>query len=224
MLYWVVPQENDTAFYFSGTFFASGPNVTSEAEAPLASDNALLSYGGLPADAQLSSVETQYIETYNTKTHQVTDREPVSTTVQFYRNISGIPVGGEGGFIRIELGENGELLYLNKVWHTIEPAGTAQVIPVSIAIEKIERGELLGHRPKCNCELNVDKIQLGYYEREKYESQEFLEPVWVFAGTLSSGDRWEYYVPAREGSSLITSASSSTDEAVTVEQTVPVIK
>lgn len=203
-LYRVVPRENDTTFFSVNHLVDYRPNVTSEADAVSASQKALLPYGGLPADAQLSSVETQYIETYDTETHQVTDREPISTTVQFYRNISGIPVGGGGGFIRIELGNYGELIYLYKIWHSTELTGTAQIIPASAAIEKMSRGEVIGHRPKCNCELNVDKIQIAYYEKENMEPQEYLEPVWVFAGTLSGGDRWKYYVPAREGSTLAT--------------------
>jgi hypothetical protein len=72
------------------------------------------------------------------------------------------------------------------------------IIPVSEAIEKMKRGELLGHQPKCACQLNVDKIGLGYYEKGRDETQEYLEPVWIFSGTLSTGDTWNYYVYARD--------------------------
>jgi hypothetical protein len=84
------------------------------------------------------------------------------------------------------------------VWRTVSPDGTAPIIPVSAAIEKVKRGELLGHKPKCACQLNVDKISLGYYEKDRDESQEFLEPVWIFSGNLSSGGSWKYYVYARD--------------------------
>jgi hypothetical protein len=197
-LYRVVLSENDIAFVSTSRIVKVRPNVTTEADAPRIAEVALLPYGGLPQGANLTFIKTEYIEEFNSDTDQVIARYPVTTNVQYRRYIDNKPVVGEGGSIYIDLGDYGELIYLNKVWRTVTPAGNVSIIPVSAAIEKMKRGELLGHRPKCACELNVNKIGLGYYEKGRDETQEYIEPVWIFSGTLSSGDSWNYYVYARE--------------------------
>jgi hypothetical protein len=209
-LYRVVPSKNDMAFFSVDNLLEGGPNIPSESEAPIATEVALLPYGGLPAGAKLTFVKTEYIETFDSDTHKIIEREPISTNVQYRRYIDDKPVVGEGGSIYLDLGKNGSLIYLIKVWRNVTPAGTVSVIPVSAAIEKMKRGELLGHRPKCACELNVNKIGMGYYEKGRDETQDYLEPVWIFSGTLSSGDTWNYYVYARESvGSTITTAPDS---------------
>lgn len=210
VLYQVVPSKNDMAFHSVNNMVDYRPNVTTESEASQAAERALIPYGGLPQGAKLIFVKTEYIEEFDSDSKLVTARYPVTTNVQYHRYIDDKPVVGEGGSIYIDLGNDGELIYLDKVWRTVTPAGNVSIIPVSEAIEKMKRGELLGHSPKCACPLNVDKIGLGYYEKGRDETQEYLEPVWIFSGTLSSGDTWNYYVYARESvESAITAAPDS---------------
>lgn len=197
-MYRVIPSQNDMVDYVADGWIADRYHLPSETDAPQAAERALLPYGLLPDGAKLVLGKTGYIEGYDTVTGLVVEKIPIETSVQYNRRIDGKPVVGDGGYIRMDLGDYGELLSLFKVWRTIVPDGTAPVIPVSAAIKKIKRGELSGHRPKCTCQLNVDKICLGYYEKGPDESQEFLEPVWIFSGSLSSGDFWKYYVFARE--------------------------
>jgi hypothetical protein len=221
-LYRVVPSEYDMAFYSVNHLVDFRPNVTSEADAPQVVPVALIPYGGLPQGAKLTFVKTEYVETFNLDTHQVIERDPISTNVQYRRYIDDKPVVGDGGSIYIDLGNYGELIYLNKVWRTVSSDGTVPIIPVSTAIEKMKRGVLLGHRPKCACQLNVDKIGLGYYEKGRDETQEFLEPVWIFSGKLSSGDTWNYYVYARESAgSTITTAPNPNEMGVTLIMGIP---
>jgi hypothetical protein len=197
-MYRVIPSQNDMVEYVADGWIADRYHLPSETDAPQAAEKALIPYGGLPDGAKLVLIKTEYIEGYNTETGQVVEKTPIETNVQYNRLIDGKPVVGDGGFIRMDLGDYGELLSLFKVWRTISPDGTAPIISVSSAIEKIKRGELLGHKPKCACQLNVDKISLGYYEKDLGEPQEYLEPVWIFSGNLSSGGSWKYYVYARD--------------------------
>jgi hypothetical protein len=213
-LYRVVPQENDFAYFSVDDSEKTRKNVTTDIDAPTVARKALEKYGGLPEDAMLVYNQTEYLEQRRSSRIPLFPSELIAkysilTNVQYSRKINGVPVVGPGGFINIEIGDFGELLYLNKIWRTVEPAGTAKIIPASAAIEKMARGEVFGSRLKCICDLNVDKIGIAYYEKDSGESQEYLEPVWVFAGTLAprdgsfgSGDRGKYYVPAREGSTL----------------------
>jgi hypothetical protein len=213
-LYRVVPAENDTIFTIKGNFLKRRPNVTSVADAPRAAQAALIPYGGLPQGAKLVSAKTEYIEEFDTKTDEITAKFPTTTNVHYARFIDGMPVVGDGGYIYLDLGDKGEIIYLTKVWRTVTPAGNVSIIPVSEAIEKMKRGELLGDKPKCACPLNVDKIGLGYYEKGHDETQEYLEPVWIFSGNLSSGDPWNYYVYARESADPTNATAPSAGQMV----------
>jgi hypothetical protein len=205
-LYHVIPQPNDMAYYSVTNLETVRSNVTSEADAPAVALKSLEKYGGLPDGAKLAYVKTEYLEGINGLTGQVTERDPISTNVQYTRSIDGIPITGNGGFINIELGDNGELLYLNKVWRTVEPVGTIKVIPVSKAITKLGNGDELNHL-KCFCDLTVDRIYIAYYEKDRNVPQEDLDPVWVFSGT-SSAEVINYKVYARQFANFTASPSS----------------
>jgi hypothetical protein len=200
-LYKVIPQVNDTVFFSADDSEQVHLNVTSEADANAAAQKVLEPFGGLPNDAIMSLDETDYLETRRSNIipffpSEVIARDPISTNVQYNRVLNGHQIAGDGGFINIELGNNGELLYLDKTWRTITPTKTVHIISASQAIVKMQRGEILGNRPKCSCELTVTKIVPTYYEKGRNVSQEYLDPVWVFAGTLSGGDTWHYAVYA----------------------------
>jgi hypothetical protein len=196
-LYHVVPQTNDMAHFSVLNLEDIRPNTTSENDAPIVAPKSIQKYGGVPNDAKMAYVKTEYLEEYNSDTRQTIAKYPVSTNIQYSRTLEGIPVTGDGGFINIELGNDGELLYLNKVWRTVEPAGTEKIIPVSKAIEKLGRGEVLDPL-KCICDLNVDHIYIAYWEKGQGVQQEYLDPVWVFSGTTSSGEVINYKVYARD--------------------------
>ena len=196
-MYRVLPQINDTVYFSVKNLEQVRFNATSEADAPNIVPKSLEKYGGLPQGALMTYAKTEYLEQRNLDTGQTIAKYPVSTKVQYARKIDGIPVTGDGSFIKIELGNDGELLYLNKVWRTVEPAGTEKVIPLSKAIEKLGRGEVLDPL-KCICDINVDRIYIAYWEKGTGVPQEYLDPVWVFSGTTSSGEVVNYKVYARE--------------------------
>jgi hypothetical protein len=194
-LYRVTPHDNDMIDYWNGNPVNGPGNVTSEAEAPQVAKKILDKYGGLPEGAGPLEARTEYLERSSGIPWQPDEQIPDTTVINCQRSLDGKPV--IGGFIRMELGRNGELLNLKKVWRTVTPAGTMQVIPATEALKKILRGNILNEGyPKCTCDLTVDKVQLAYLENDYNESQEFLEPVWVFKGTLSSGDSFSYRVSA----------------------------
>jgi hypothetical protein len=205
--YQVVSQKNDMAYYSVTNLEQVRPNVTSEIDAPAVVPKSLEKYGGLPEGAILMYNKTGYLEEKSGTTYQIIAKYPISTDVQYTRKVDGIPVTGDGGYIKIVLGNNGELLYLNKVWRTVDPAGTEKVIPVSHAIEKLGRGEVLDPL-KCFCDLNVDRIYIAYWEKGQGVQQEYLDPVWVFSGTTSSGEVINYKVYARDDDSFPMTAVS----------------
>jgi hypothetical protein len=212
-LYKVTPQPSDMVYFSVINLEQTRLNVTSEADAPSVAQKILERYGGLPDDAKLSYEKIEYLNQIEfSNIPFLPPREipkyPISTNVQYSRIINGHQVAGDGGFINIELGNFGELLYLDKVWRTVTPVGTVHIISASQAIEKMQRGEILGDRPKCGCELTVTKIIPTYYEKGRNISQEYLDPIWVFAGTLSDGEPWHYSVYAWESDDSAYSSES----------------
>jgi hypothetical protein len=192
-LYRVTPQVNDMIDYWNWHPVNKTGNVTSEAEAPLIAQKILDKYGGVPEGAKLSRVETEYLEQVNI-IGQVTERYPEDTVLNYGRTLGDYSV--VNGYIRMELGKNGELLNLKKVWRTVQPAGTIQVIPATAALDKILSGNVLSDRPKCDCDVTVDKVRLAYLENDYNKSQEYLTPIWVFSGSLSQGGTYSYRVLA----------------------------
>ena len=195
--YRVDTSENISSYYSSEELEKIRNNVTSEADAPAVSQQILENYGGFPSDAKVTYVATEYLEKINGSSEEIEEHYPISTNVQYARSIDGNPVVGEGGFINIELGDNGELLYLNKVWRTVTPAGNISIQPVTTAIEKLHHGEVLNPK-RYPYNVNITRIRVGYYEKGRNQSQEYLEPAWLFRGTTESGDPIKYYVYARK--------------------------
>jgi len=200
-LYNVTPKPSDMVYYSVENLEQDRPNTTSEADAPLIAPKSLIKFGGLPEDAKISLDETEYLEQYSYSSipflpGHVIAKRPISTNVQYSRIIDGHQIAGDGGYINLELGNDGELLYLDKVWRTVTPSGSIPIISAVQAIKKMQNGEILGPRPKCSCELTVTKIIPTYYEQGRNVPQKYLDPVWVFAGTLDGGDSWHYAVSA----------------------------
>jgi PKD repeat protein len=195
--YRIVSGSNDMSYFSGDNLVDVRPNITSETEAPKTAEAVLIPYGGLPQGAVLIYNKTEYIEEFDTITDEVIAKYPVTTNVQYGRYIDDMPVVGRGGYIYIDLGDNGELIYLNKVWRSVSPDGNLFIIPVSAAIKKLQNGEILNPKKYPN-NVNITKIRLGYYEKGRNESQEYMEPAWLFKGTTDAGEDIQYYVYARQ--------------------------
>jgi len=192
--YHVTPRKNDMIYYVNGDPINIG-NISSENESSQVALRILDQYGGLPEGAGPLEAHTEYIEHFSgTNSWQPSELIPESVVINCQRSLDDKPV--IGGYIRMELGFNNELLSLRKIWRTVTPAGTIQVISPKEALQKILRGDVLNEPLKCTCDLTVDNIILAYRENGYNESQEYLEPVWDFKGTLSSGGSYRYIVSA----------------------------
>jgi len=200
-IYKVVERPNDTVFFSVIHIEKDRTNVTPESEAPSTAKKILDQYGGLPNDSQMSLDKTQYLEEHS-GTGQIIAKYPISTSVQFVRIINGHQIAGDGGYISIELGTDGELLYFDKVWRTVIPNGSVHVISASEALRNMQRGEILGSQSRCGCELTVNKITLTYREDGRNVPQKYLDPVWVFSGTLEDGSPWNYQAYAWNSSEV----------------------
>jgi len=208
-LYSGILRENDTLFIYNGSAITPKPSVISEKDVPERAQEALHQYGGLPSDAELEYVGTNYLEKIKGSTGEVVERKPTSTSVSYGRNIDGMPVVGYRDRIQMDFGVNGEILQIRKNWRTLEPIGnTTSLISPSEAIDKIRNRDIVDP-PYDLRGIQIDNITLGYYEGSKTDPVINLEPVWIFYGKIPSNDPINLIVYARKNSDLASNTSSN---------------
>ncbi|MFZ3059715.1 MAG: hypothetical protein WA102_08240 [Candidatus Methanoperedens sp.] len=147
-------------------------------------------------DASIET-ETIYLNKLNVETNQILDKIPMMVQVKFRRNINGMPVVGPGGKVIVDVGNNGEPIYLFKNWRQLEPAGTSGIIPFSRAVEKLSRLEVKDVPVTPLKSIEIVGAKLGYYEADSTEEQKVYTPVWIFDVKNSIGtERISLYVDA----------------------------
>lgn len=187
-LYIGILKEGDALFEEKGSDLTLKNSVPSEKEAPQIARNLLQQYGGLPVDAELQYSNIVYVQEVQFSTGMIIDQKPTDTDVVYLRKINGMPVTGAVDKIEIELGENGELLQISKVWRTLESIGnTTCIISPNDAVEKIQKREILDPPWSLNG-ISIDNISLGYYEISRTDPVIYLEPVWIFSGKDRQND------------------------------------
>jgi len=181
-------RDGDVLYKALGDVMSTKENVTSEQDAPEVAKKVMEQYGGLPPDAVFAWSETNYAE-IQTGTGEVMSKKPVTTTVAFGRRVNGLSLDGDTDGIRIELGSNGELLELRKIWRTLTYTGNVSIIPATKAVENFELTNHVG--------VLIDTVVLRYYETG--DGDTYLEPVWVFIGERQPGGyRIKYIINARQ--------------------------
>ena len=189
--------------YTSPNWTKTKKSIPSVSEAPALAEQALVPYGGLPSDAIVFSVSQTIGKSLDPITLEfVLPDYPESTTVIYSKEINGMPTEGPGEAIRIDLGENGELLHIFKKWRTLEKTGDASIIGAEKAIEKLQQGEVV-ETFQDPIDITVTQIKLGYYEGYPDREESVLEPVWIFYGTTSTGNKLKFFVDARESGSVL---------------------
>jgi hypothetical protein len=160
-------------------------NVTSAQDAPEIAKQRLKSYGGLPLDSELIYSNTTFVEKFEPTTGETIENHPVYTEVSYHRKINGFPVVGYCDEIKIDLGENGKIIKINKLWRTLKFTGeNISIISLNMAIEKLQNGEIINPPVNSN-DLFFHTIMLGYYENSRTDPEILLQPVWIFSGTDS---------------------------------------
>jgi len=179
-------------------------NVTSEHDAPVVAKNAMIPFGGLPDGAIFVYAETSYLEEQRPSTGEVVNRWPVMTTVFYGRRIHGMSIAGDSDNVVVDLGENGEVLRIQKRWRSIEYTGyNATIIPASEAIKKLLRGGTIESAwIDDNESVIIKNIELAYNEGDSKNPDIVIEPVWIFSGTTSSQHSIEFLVNARQSATI----------------------
>jgi PKD repeat protein len=174
-------------------------NVTPPEEASELAKKVLEPYGGLPMDAVSNGAFTQYERVYNYTLGQYVSAIPEATTISYsQKKINGLWTIGDSNYIRVDLGENGELLRVVKIWRNYTFTGDVPVIPINTALEKLHLGELINEPIVMMEDITIDMASPGYYAKKIGSSDAVLEPIWIMYGNTTSGSRVGFYVYARQ--------------------------
>jgi PKD repeat protein len=197
-IYTGVIRDGDSLIIENSSLMLPKDNVTSAQEAPIIAEQILTQNGGLPPDAEMGNSYTNYLKKIQSSTGRVLESSPTDTSVFYHRRINTVPVVGQNDKIVVSMGNEGELLYLFKIWRTLEATGSnASIIPISNAIEKLQRGELIRSTNGVG-NITIENATLCYYEKSRTEPSIIIEPVWVFYGNSTSGDPAVFAVYARK--------------------------
>jgi hypothetical protein len=93
-----------------------------------------------------------------------------------FGELDGIPVEGPGAKIRVSIGDGGEVIGLHYVWREVQ---SPQAYP---AIAEEEATEILKER--LDVEFETLEGELIYYAESECEKQDFLQPYYIFDGTV----------------------------------------
>ncbi|MDP3563891.1 MAG: PKD domain-containing protein, partial [Methanoregula sp.] len=113
---------------------------------------------------------------------------------------NGYWILGDSNSLILDLGDDGEPLWIYKVWRNYSYAGDVPIISLDTAIDKLDRRELLHSdwHPEAG-DITIDDISLGYYTEKHSNNDTILEPVWMFYGSnATTGARLGFYVYARQ--------------------------
>jgi PKD repeat protein len=193
-----VQKDGDSFEKFFQTIGKIRKNVTSTKDADQVARKAMEPYGGIPTDAIYQGAQTTYGELYNYSSKKVESRWPESTSVTYTRYINDRWVIGDSNWINLELGENGELLYVDKVWRTYTPIGDVPVIPLDKAIKKLQNGETMETYLDDKQDVTITVMGLEYYAKNLANNETVLEPIWSFSGRTSRGNPIVLNVYARQ--------------------------
>jgi PKD repeat protein len=174
-------------------------NVTPEEDAPEVARQILESYGGLPPDAEFNGASTFYSRKYNLSRNEIISKKPMFTSVTYSQaNVNGLWIVGDKNYLILDLGDNGEPLWIYKIWRNYTYSGEARIIPVNAAFEKLGRGELLNSPMIDQEKITIDIASPGYYAKKLPNNDANLEPVWLLFGDTESGSRIGFYIYARQ--------------------------
>ena len=187
---WVYEYSGAIDYGNSDEYFMPHSNLPSEDETVELAKAFLEEHGGFPDDAFLKKVGT--VKAQKLKEGEdggVVEEIPLMVSVIFGRNIGGVPTCGDGSKIRVDFGDNGEVVSFEKLWRQIDYNASRNVKIISAE-------EAYGRLPESACHqllgvppvLQVKGIRLSYMMENEATLQTEARPVWCFSVTSEYSD------------------------------------
>ncbi len=186
----------DASRWMVGNDVDKPSNLPSDEKAIKIARNYLSEKGLMPADAILRDVTHPRVVAMDKEGSTIgVGFEDVK--VSFTRRINELPVVGAGSKLDVEIGGNGDVINVYKVWRNYRPYKEYSIITPEQALEKLkEIGVFTGIK---SVDKVINRIYLGYYTKSASEKQTYLQPVYVFEGYAKGENRTEefkQYIPA----------------------------
>lgn len=119
---------------------------------------------------------------------------PIGFSMTYRRLLGGCEVVGPGGKIKVFLDLNGQVAGYLRVWRALTPLREERLIGVYQAADNFKK-DPLGNLLLANVrKVRVIGLKVGYFELGMYESQRYLQPIYVFqcvAYLEANGQTWE---------------------------------
>lgn len=142
----------------------------------------------LPEDAKIKMVVSDQLSRKDTSTGEIIEKIDTNLQVIFGRELIGVPVIGPGSKLKVYIGDGGEAIGVHKVWRKLGASGTTEIKSSKSAFEELKQGNW-GSLPPGYDTVTINEVYLAHYEEGPGVKQDYLEPVWVFEGHASKGDK-----------------------------------
>ena len=149
------------------------------------------------------------VRRFSTDSVELTDKEgkqkvlPLGANITYRRILNGYKVIGPGGKIKIFHDSEGMVAGYLRVWRSLKAESVKPLIGVFGARDEFNKNPLGDTLLADISEVNVNNITLAYLERGINQSQNYLQPIYVFDCTAfykgtekAEGTRYTRYVAA----------------------------
>lgn len=148
--------------------------------------------------APKNKTELQMMHVGGMNEQQVVDGKPGQIneklrTIFFGRSIDGIPVTGPGSKMIVHIGNNGEIVGMDRKWREVVTSRPVALQSMKSRDQAQTEIEALLAREWRNAERRaVNSVTLAYYDNDAG----YIQPAWVFEATLQEGQEATQYMSA----------------------------
>lgn len=182
----------DVSRWMKGNDKDTHSNLPSEDKAISIAKEFVLNKGLMPEDAVLRSVSHPGVVAINA-TGDVIGTGFADVYILFSREINGIPVVGPGSKLEVEIGGDGDVINLFKIWRECTPYKELSIITPNEAYEKLKKKGVYTSI-KGETTANINKVYLAYFMRDATMEQAYILPVYVFEGDVKGENKSEKFM------------------------------
>jgi hypothetical protein len=195
----------------------SAKNLLSEDEAIRKAEEFLKDHSLLPENTFFAGVGYYEFRKYNSDGETIAQGKS-ALAVGFGFEIEGMKVEGPGAKAGVVFGEDGEIIGASRIWREIEPDKEMRIITPKEALANFKQWWPREADPEeleeadVRTEVSIRETYMAYYAEPGCESQDYIEPVYVFKGDykvsgrigeqeIQDSDSFQIIVPAISGQS-----------------------
>lgn len=142
------------------------------------------------ADAKVSSIAFTEVATAGRDFKPKVTRTAVDVNYTF--SLAELPVFGPGAKIKVSIGDGGQVAQLIYFWRRPKRKGTMPTIPPAEALERFQRDPAFFRLRDTKAQIEIRKIEFGYYAMSPTDFQRFYVPVYAVDATVRTPEFPQY--------------------------------